>query len=101
MVGSLKIPTERSLQNIPSTPAQVCRLCQSWSILLSLVGEGAHLKVWKIDDQLVCQGQVDMAPAKYQSLAFPDIAQLAYVDTHCQFIAGCSSTGLLAIWDIR
>ena len=68
---------------------------------MSLAGEGAHLQVWKMDDLLVCQGQVEMAPAKYQSLAFPDIAQLAYVDTQHQFIAGCSSTGLLAIWDIR
>lgn len=70
-------------------------------MVVSLVGEGARLQVWKIDDQLVCQGQVAMALARYQSLAFPDIVQLVYVDTHRQFIAGCSSTGLLAIWDIR
>lgn len=69
--------------------------------MVSFVGEGARLQVWKIDDQLVCQIQVKMALARYQSLGFPDIVQLAYVDTRCQFIAGCSSTGLLAIWDIR
>ncbi|DBA68235.1 TPA: hypothetical protein ACH3X2_013852 [Trebouxia sp. C0005] len=42
-----------------------------------------------------------MAPAKYKGLGFPDIVQLAFPDTACQLIAGCSSTGLLAVWSIR
>ena len=42
-----------------------------------------------------------MKPAKYKGLAFPDVTQLAFIDTGCQLIAGCSSTGLLAVWSIR
>ena len=42
-----------------------------------------------------------MTPAKYKGLAFPDIQQLAFADTDCQLITGCSSTGLVAVWTIR
>lgn len=61
-------------------------------------GEGAWLKLWELDEQLVCQGQINMSLAMYQRLLFPDIAQLAFVDPGSRFIAGCSSTGLVAIW---
>ena len=64
-------------------------------------GEGSWLRLWQLDSQLVSQGQTNMAPAKYKGLGFPDIVQLAFPDTACQLIAGCSSTGLLAVWSIR
>ena len=66
-----------------------------------VLGEGSWLRLWQLDSQLVSQGQTSMAPAKYKGLGFPDIVQLAFPDTACQLIAGCSSTGLLAIWSIR
>jgi hypothetical protein len=64
-------------------------------------GEGSWLRLWQLDSQLISQGQTNMAPAKYKGLGFPDIVQLAFPDTACQLIAGCSSTGLLAVWSIR
>lgn len=64
-------------------------------------GEGSWLRLWQLDSQLISQGQINMAPAKYKGLGFPDIVQLAFPDTACQLIAGCSSTGLLAVWSIR
>ncbi len=66
-----------------------------------VLGEGSWLRLWQLDSQLVSQGQTNMAPAKYKGLGFPDIVQLAFPDTACQLIAGCSSTGLLAVWSIR
>ncbi|DBA95367.1 TPA: hypothetical protein ACH3X3_013247 [Trebouxia sp. C0006] len=69
--------------------------------MIAAAGEGSWLRLWQLDSQLVSQGQTSMAPAKYKGLGFPDIVQLAFPDTACQLIAGCSSTGLLAIWSIR
>ncbi|DBA77487.1 TPA: hypothetical protein ACH3X1_009310 [Trebouxia sp. C0004] len=69
--------------------------------MVAAAGEGSWLRLWQLDSQLVSQGQTNMAPAKYKGLGFPDITQLAFPDTACQLIAGCSSTGLLAVWSIR
>ena len=56
---------------------------------------------WVLDAQLMCQGQTQLQQAKYMRLAFPDVVQLAFADLGHQLIAGCSSTGLLAVWSIR
>ena len=64
-------------------------------------GHGAWLMLWRITIDMQYTQLAAMTDAQYQGVEFPDIVQLAFLGDTCQYIAGCSSMGSLAIWHSR
>lgn len=64
-------------------------------------GHGAWLTLWQTSIDMQYMPLPSMTNAQFQGLDFPDIVQLTFLGNEDQYIAGCSSMGLLAIWHKR
>ncbi|KAK9808669.1 hypothetical protein WJX72_001605 [[Myrmecia] bisecta] len=69
---------------------------------LFAAGDMGSLRHWHMcDDWSACAAEHHLPPARYRGVAFPDISCLAMVDVNQGLLAGCSSIGSVAVWDVN